>query len=879
MKHLYRLRITLLFLIVVSLFTACVSDDNLPINKNKDTDLYFFVKVPKELVATRTMTEEDTYKLDFSSIKLYLFKDGLFLKESIIDTNEGEFNSQEEAYEIRLHDIERDNSLVDFVVLANGEFATPKPKEKKEDFYKRLTFSVNGKWDVETPRLLPLWGEVNSVKLDENVGTKYSNSKLKVNLIRAVARIDLVWNTNKPTENEANSIDLYIFRVSVFRSLNGGYLVPNYNNMNEDNSLVVAPTQLETAMYNCDSGEGTTSLTEAAKSPLSYMIPLDNNSNEFKSQIFIPEQKAVDKDSHITLVIGGTSIHTSKITYYKIDLHLPTENGYVPFDILRNHRYIIDIKGVRGEGYRNQQAALEAPANNIDVDFVIWDESINEGYIIGDKYLGINNGDLFFTEHTAGQNLSIKLQTNYTKEELENLLHFRWTNAGLFDVKIEDSSPLRLNIKTLQDNLTNDLLSTTLNLNIYQHNFKIKVSQNTMEPDYTILCDETRVHGVYQRNISLKESNYIEVKVKSKTDLTGFRYEVFTDKIDGIEFKGVGNFNMYKEGNNYYEKVKIYGNGTAVTTIPKILTIQSNSKAAYNCTVEVKMAYTKKKIIGVSDGSIYGYATNNGKSEVFRESQYAFGLLEESIIKVPQLTDFTAITTTIPTNAEMESLKEKLKDTDILILGFNLTLDNTTNGRNYAKVIGDYIKNKGVVILLSERENTIQHIFQELYSETSLKITSGSSGSAGTRYPFITQPQDPISDGPFGCVHGKHWGEDASTTKTVIGIPEQDVVIYSGSVPQGREKDWTDRGVCILRHIKHNLFFIGDAGFISQSGSSTSTTICPFWTDKKGIPIPKPNYGNAVSTERGDIYNSIFFGNVLAWAIDRAEFHGINSGL
>ena len=120
----------------------------------------------------------------------------------------------------------------------------------------------------------------------------------------------------------------------------------------------------------------------------------------------------------------------------------------------------------------------------------------------------------------------------------------------------------------------------------------------------------------------------------------------------------------------------------------------------------------------------------------------------------------------------------------------------------------EYLKKGGTMIFMSETIDAIDDFFKKLYSGSGLDISvkAHKSGEAGTNYAFITQPGDVVSDGPFGSVHGKFWGEDASTTKTVTGIPSEDMVVYSLGIPYGKEKTTPDKGVCIFRDTKYNLF-------------------------------------------------------------------------
>ncbi len=75
--------------------------------------------------------------------------------------------------------------------------------------------------------------------------------------------------------------------------------------------------------------------------------------------------------------------------------------------------------------------------------------------------------------------------------------------------------------------------------------------------------------------------------------------------------------------------------------------------------------------------------------------------------------------------------------------------------------------------------------------------------------------------------------------------------------------------------------FVGDGGFISYAAGSTDTGAYPFGLNTStGLPVPRFRYGEGgTPTANGSyvVYNSTFFANSMAWAIQQAEFNGINT--
>ena len=873
MKRIYNKTISILAVCCLMIIVSCTKDELVKGDSDtRSNDFFLFINVPDNIeTQTRALSEADNYKIDIATLRILLFKEGKLTQEVVIDNKDSSYNADEQAYKIKINDIERNNDIVDFVIVANHNFPSLSKGTTKEDFYENLTFDTNGKWDTETPRLLPFWGEAQHVQLDENLGTRYSPTKFEVTLLRSLARVDFISSTDQ-SKNTPKAYTLQIKSISIYNSLDKGTIAPSQVSL-DPNGAVTRPTL--------------PSNTKAKQEPLKYEV---STPSEFTSQIFIPEQKLIGKDSReiMTFVVGGQTENSTTTTYYRVDLHIPSGSEYKAIDVLRNHRYIINILGVRGNGASTEEAALKSNAKNIEVDLVTWDEAINEGFIYGDKYLGINSSDLFFKEHHVGQELNINIQTNLDIQELKDNIQFVWQTSGLFEAEVSQATnKLNILVKTLTDNSNNEVISDILELELNNHKFNVNVKQNTTKLAYDILCEETKIHGVYQAKLPLNSSNYISVRIRSRENLSGHRYEIVSDKIDNLEFKGEGVLAMTKQSDDfYYQTVKLIGDGTATTTTPKFFTVTPNSQNYQNCSVELKMAYTKKSIVGIGHLE-YGYSTDRGnKIEVphsyrFRESQNNFGLTEKSTIKSERLTNFIHIDDA-NYKEDLQKLRSAInKNPDILIWGYT-GQDKSDDTKEMNSIAVEYLKKGGTMIFMSETIDAIDDFFKKLYSGSGLDISvkAHKSGGAGTNYAFITQPGDVVSDGPFGSVHGKFWGEDASDTRTVTGIPSEDMVVYSLGIPYGKEKTTPDKGVCIFRHTKYNLFFIGDAGFISQAGRSATIkvhTYCPFLVDGEDRPIPKDGYGPGSSTRTGLVHNAVFFANVLAWAVDRAEFHGINS--
>lgn len=142
-----------------------------------------------------------------------------------------------------------------------------------------------------------------------------------------------------------------------------------------------------------------------------------------------------------------------------------------------------------------------------------------------------------------------------------------------------------------------------------------------------------------------------------------------------------------------------------------------------------------------------------------------------------------------------------------------------------------------------------------------------------------------IFNGPFGDPSPYHWGQDRIGTSYVTGNLGPDVIIYSNHAQNKNAP--SNPGASLFRHKTKGFFFAGDGGFYlnEKLTAVTSTTEDPFRIDPSTkFPI-LASYGSsatsgspAAGTPAGgfQIANSMMFGNIISWMLNRAHYHGIN---
>ncbi|TDQ77879.1 fimbrillin family protein [Sphingobacterium yanglingense] len=146
-----------------------------------------------------------------------------------------------------------------------------------------------------------------------------------------------------------------------------------------------------------------------------------------------------------------------------------------------------------------------------------------------------------------------------------------------------------------------------------------------------------------------------------------------------------------------------------------------------------------------------------------------------------------------------------------------------------------------------------------------------------------------ILNGPFGDARPYHLGQDRIGTSYVTGYNGPNAIVYSNHAQNKTAP--SKPGMVFFRHKTKSFFFVGDGGFYlnEKVTAVTSFTEDPFrFNPATKFPAlapygqsavnGSPAYGTPGTNVNGGftIANSIVFGNMMAWMLNRAHYHGIN---
>ncbi len=406
-----------------------------------------------------------------------------------------------------------------------------------------------------------------------------------------------------------------------------------------------------------------------------------------------------------------------------------------------------------------------------------------------------------------------------------------------------------------------------LNANGEDKDCDIKINVLTNIGTYTMSCNSAKVKGVYKVGVSLDPlANYITVPV---TVTNPGSWEITTDLVDGISFYGSGTF-----ASTGTFTVTLSGQGTPTSVETKKMTLTSNSQGGVvtTCTIDVIIVIPKKKILNIgtyTNDYSYNFGNSNRYNNKALMDQMNFGTNENSIVKME---GWELMFTGDNTPSETTFTTQLAQNPDVVLIGVWWSPTS-----NMAKALASYIAKGGVVLAFMEETGGL-NLVRTVFANNS--ITQTARNAAGAVYQFAYL-DDPILNGPFGDIRGLQWGEDASSTFAIGGLPSGDVNTYSTD----SDISGTSNGVgntSAFRHKTLPFVYVADGGF-NSSYITSSTTAYPFISGSKIIdgvtypnyPLPYNNYGRG--TTKYSVYNSVFSLNALAWAAQYAEFYGINA--
>ena len=321
-----------------------------------------------------------------------------------------------------------------FVMLANvtrsaNTDADGLAGKTREEVMQLFTFSMpdKGIWkDGE----LPMWGASDPVRVDHSAGAV---PKLgTVYLVRAVARVDVGLNLSNISEGastfdeKAGGIEgITLTKVFFYNTNTTGRVSPFENGIywDEANRKAKQPSIPDPAPAVTGKIDRTSSIVDEKILLREVYVPEAVNAPTAATQgangETLPENNTENYLKRPYIVVGLTGADKSrpdKETFFRIDYLKRTgaeaDATYEYLPLLRNHRYLVNIKAVGGPGFDTEEDARKGPAANIMYNVVVWNESMMSDVLYDGQYmLGVSADH--FTFYREGGSLTAKVQTSW----------------------------------------------------------------------------------------------------------------------------------------------------------------------------------------------------------------------------------------------------------------------------------------------------------------------------------------------------------------------------------------------------------------------------------------------------------------------------------
>ena len=308
------------------------------------------------------------------------------------------------------------------------------------------------------------------------------------------------------------------------------------------------------------------------------------------------------------IVIGGYygEDNTTNITYYRADFATYSNGKILAYRfLLRNHRYVFDIRRVGGPGYNEPEQALNAVTSDMVFDIKEWNEQSFNYQVRGNYFCSIDTREVTLdarpAEGEAAASGTISYRTNLDLDPITNPFAYKWKSSGNadsddFDI-VFDYQEKTIKIKAKNNNvgIGAQPISAQVYISVKNYQFSIDVKQKAINANYMPDCSGALVHGIYRADFALNYTNYITVRLTSPTTLRGLGYDISTAETNGIYFAAKGAFDTdgtYANGLYEYE-LNLKGYGTLINETGFLssfdIMIIFNSITPTTCSVAVQV--------------------------------------------------------------------------------------------------------------------------------------------------------------------------------------------------------------------------------------------------------------------------------------------------
>lgn len=394
----------------------------------------------------------------------------------------------------------------------------------------------------------------------------------------------------------------------------------------------------------------------------------------------------------------------------------------------------------------------------------------------------------------------------------------------------------------------------------------VKVTVLTATATYSINCSSLIANGRYIKGTALTSTNTITLSVNVSN---AGSFNITTPVTNGISFSASGNFTL---GTQYVTLVATPGSSPTVNADFPITVNTDTPEGNNTCTVMIPITLPAMTyaVIGTGD---YSWASTQRRNAL-TNGGISFG--PNGTVKI---VSFTQLWSTSDVNTAANYLASGFsggKQPDVVLYFAYGAAPNAA----ITTALINYVNQGGCVIYGSAdgTSSSVNILLNGLFGlSTAQAQIAGSPTVDDNTYPIANLPNDPVINGPFGNISGRHWGEDNSSTGSVImtALPPNSVQIASAYNPYGKATVNPEYSIIWYNDSKNFLYF-GDS--VATTTSVNQQNDYPSSYTSGGFPQSKfyGNYPQPSGAPSQYVYNSALELNAVSWAIKKAAVSGIN---
>lgn len=348
-------------LIAMLLVMSCTDESSLPVTNidgAPNVQLKLVITTPASTIYTRTRgaLSQTNHESVINEIQVLVFEDNKYQYRvpGISISNDGSSTT----FTARLKST---NSTLMLLILANATDAVlanePTIGETKDLVKKKISAEIN-----YPASSFPMYGEY---ELPQGLIATEINTLTGIKMLRAIARVDV-----KATEVS----NFKLTGVKAYRANSHLQIIPN-----ETGILKVTQPSIP--------------VTSTGKVNSDIFVVSDTDTNDFSAKLYLPESASPATAEWISnatcIVVEGYYGGSNKLSYYRMDFD-PENKNKAFGQVLRNHKYIFNIKKVSAPGWDQPDQAANNHSSHINVEVQAWDDYTLDMYFDGEHHFGIS---------------------------------------------------------------------------------------------------------------------------------------------------------------------------------------------------------------------------------------------------------------------------------------------------------------------------------------------------------------------------------------------------------------------------------------------------------------------------------------------------------